>query len=73
LVEPFKKTNVGLSQIVHELFGSTRIHEERVRDIAVTEYFLATSDAASTSHFKKLTLGYCFGYPSNVGENAIHG
>lgn len=38
--------------------------------MAETRYVDATSFAASTSHFKKLTLGYCFARASNIGAIA---
>ena len=41
--------------------------------MAETEYLLATSLAASTSHLRKLTVGYCFASNSNVGAIAWHG
>lgn len=38
--------------------------------IADTLYFPETSEAASTSHFRKLTFGYCEDSCSNVGAMA---
>jgi len=41
--------------------------------MADTEYFTATSLTASTSHLRKLTVGYCLERASYVGAMAWQG
>lgn len=45
----------------------------RCTHIAETLYCPATSRAASTSHFKKLTLAYCLDNASKTGAIMWHG